>query len=190
MTINLTPRATPPASGGRGDWMQTHSGRAFYPLDPRPDEIYIDDIGHALSMLCRYNGHVSRFYSVAEHSYLLSRAVDPEHALWALLHDASEAYLGDMIRPLKNAMARYRAVETQVMRAITDKYGLDALMPAQVKEYDTRILVDERDALMQDPPQAWFAGEKVEKLDVPIEGWNPTMARARFLFRFDELVNG
>jgi hypothetical protein len=87
----------------RGDWMQTFTGRAFYPLDPRPEDIDPVDIAHALSLICRYGGHSSRFYSVAEHCVLMSHAVAPEHALWALLHDATEAYLGDMIRPLKRS---------------------------------------------------------------------------------------
>src|SRR5438128_12538670 len=84
----------------RGDWMQTYTGRAFYPLDPRLDDICIEDIAHALSMLCRYGGQCQEFYSVAEHSVLMSYAVNPQHALWALLHDATESYMGDLIRPL------------------------------------------------------------------------------------------
>src|SRR4051812_20612492 len=88
----------------RGDWMQTYTGRAFWPLDAQPEDVDPLDIAAALSMLCRYGGHVSRFYSVAEHCLLMSEAVAPEHALWALLHDATEAYMGDMVRPLKRQM--------------------------------------------------------------------------------------
>jgi hypothetical protein len=75
----------------RGDWMQTFTGRRFWPLDPRGEDVLIEDIAHALSLLTRYGGHCTRFYSVAEHSVLLARAATPENALWLLLHDASEA---------------------------------------------------------------------------------------------------
>lgn len=93
----------------RGDWMMTYSGRAFWPLDPRADEIDPLDIAHALSMLCRYGGHVRRFYSVAEHCVLMSHAVAPEHALWALLHDATEAYMVDLPRPINRILLDERA---------------------------------------------------------------------------------
>ena len=77
----------------RGGWIQTYTGRQFWPLDPRIEDIDIHDIAHALSHQCRYSGHCLRFYSVAEHSVLLSHHVAGEHMLWALLHDAWEAYL-------------------------------------------------------------------------------------------------
>src|SRR5262245_27549306 len=98
-----------------GDWMQTISGRKFWPLDPRPEEVCIEDIGHALSLVCRFGGHCHTFYSVAEHSVrvsLLAEDMAKSSAHWTdenirmialsgLLHDAAEAYIGDMVRPLK-----------------------------------------------------------------------------------------
>ena len=68
-------------SARKGDWMQTYTGRQFWPIDPRANEVHIEDIAHALSMMCRYNGHCRTFYSVAEHSVLVSQHVPPEHAL-------------------------------------------------------------------------------------------------------------
>src|SRR5690606_29748913 len=97
----------------KGDWMQTFTGRRFWPLDPRPDEICIEDIAHALSMQCRYAGHCLSFYSVAEHSVLLSQHVAEPFRRWALLHDASEAYLVDVPRPIKGDLSNYRAVEAR-----------------------------------------------------------------------------
>ncbi|MDI1288693.1 MAG: hypothetical protein PSX37_01920 [bacterium] len=94
-----------------GDWMNTFTGQKFYPLDPRADEVHAPDIAKALSQICRYGGHTSQHYSVAEHCVLMSLAVAPEHALFALLHDATEAYVGDMVRPLKQALPEYRAIE-------------------------------------------------------------------------------
>jgi hypothetical protein len=174
----------------RGDWMQTFTGRAFFPLDPRPGDIDILDIAHGLSMLCRYNGHVSRFYSVAEHCVLMSRAVAPENALWALLHDATEAYVGDMIRPLKRQIPQYAAAEDAIMAAICYRFGLDYACPAEVKAADTRILRDEREALLGPAPLPWLSVENVEPLGVPVTGWGPARAEWEYLRGFEQLTGG
>lgn len=193
---------TTPDTWHRGDWMQTFTGRQFYPLDPQQYDIDIVDIAHALSMLCRYNGHVERFYSVAEHCIHLSYAVAPEHALWALLHDATEAYVGDMIRPLKRSMPDYVAAEDRIMMAISLRFGLTGgqrvvhdqyrlgemvglVMPPEVKAADTAILLDERMALLAEPPRPWSTDGG--SLGVTIRGWSPAEAEHRYLSRFSEL---
>ena len=84
-----------------GDWTQTFAGIQFYPFDPRPDEVKIKDIAHALSMICHFNGHTREFFSVAQHSLMVSYLLPAEHKLWGLMHDSAEAYIGDMIRPIK-----------------------------------------------------------------------------------------
>lgn len=180
---NLRPQRP---SWQRGNWMQTYTGRQFYPLDPRPEDVDVTDIAHALSMQCRYNGHVRKFYSVAEHCVLISGLVDPEHAFWALLHDATEAYVGDMVRPLKLHMPQYRDVEDRVMLAIAERFGLDPQMPAEVKAADSRILLDERAALMGDPAGDWQVDG--EPFGVRIEAWPPASAREEYLHRFAELA--
>src|SRR4051794_15527189 len=86
----------------RGGWITTFSRRQFWPLDPHSDEIHIEDIAHSLSQQCRFGGHSRSFYSVAQHSCLVSALCKANDALWGLLHDASEAYLGDIPRPLKS----------------------------------------------------------------------------------------
>jgi len=172
----------------RGDWMQTYTGRQFYPMAPHPDDVDIVDIAHALSMLCRYNGHVTRFYSVAEHCVLMSQAAEPEIALWALLHDATEAYVGDMVRPLKVGMPDYRAAEDRVEEAIVAHFGLPFHKPPAVKELDLRILWNEREALLAEPPRPWSMHG--EKLDVTIHAWSPAEAEAAYLARFDQLTSG
>lgn len=173
----------------RGDWMQTFSGRRFYPLSPRPDEVDPADIAHALSLLCRYGGHVDRFYSVAEHCVLMSQAVAPEHALAALLHDATEAYVVDVPRPLKLQLAGYREIEDQVWLAIAYRFGLDVELPASVKDADNRILLTERAALM---PRAerWGVDDTHQALEVVIAGWSPAEAELAYRRRLDELLAG
>lgn len=170
----------------RGDWMQTFTGRRFYPLDPRPDEIDPEDIAHALSLLCRYGGHVDRFYSVAEHCVLMSQAVPPEHALAALLHDATEAYVVDVPRPLKRQLSDYRDIEEQVWFAIAFRYGLDFTLPQSVKDADNRILLTERAALLS-RAEPWHSLDDYTPLPVQIEGWAPVRAEARYLARLEEL---
>ena len=172
----------------RSDWMQTYTGRAFFPLEPRAEDIDPLDIAHALSLICRYGGHVRRFYSVAEHCVLMSHAVAPENALWALLHDATETYVGDMVRPLKHSMPEYRAAEDRIMWAICDRFRLDYACPVEVKAADTRILRDERDALMGPSPRPWVSIENVPALGVTITGWLPEEAERRYLARLAELA--
>lgn len=168
-----------------GDFMQTYTGRKFWPLDPRTDEVCIEDIAHALSMQCRYGGHCLRFYSVAEHSVLMARAVGPDVALWALLHDAAEAYVADMPRPLKRFLAGYKDVEAKVMAAVCDKFGLPHEMPAAVKDSDERILADEIRQNMA--PMDWH-GEHAEGLGVTLRFWRPEVARDAFLAEFQYLT--
>jgi hypothetical protein len=96
--------------GRKGDWIQTFTGKQFWPLDPRPDEVYIEDIAHALGNICRFNGHCLRFYSVAEHCFHVSHKVVPGLALMGLLHDAAEAYVCDVVRPVKPYLKEYKKI--------------------------------------------------------------------------------
>lgn len=173
--------------GRKGDWMQTFTGRQFWPLDPRADEIYIEDIAHSLSLQCRYAGHCLRFYSVAEHSVKLSFAVAPENSLWALLHDASEAYLVDLPRPVKPFLVGYKPAEAIVQRAVCERFGLPIDMPAEVHQADGRILADESAQNMAPPPKPWnYNGEP---LGVVLDYWSPESAERMFLARFHALQN-
>lgn len=170
-----------------GDWIQVYTGRPFWPLDPRPEEIDIEDIAQALSLKCRYGGHCRRFYSVAEHSVLVSHHVAPEHALWALLHDAGEAYLADVPRPVKPSLQGWKQLEAGLMRVVCARFGLPSEEPDDVKRADFAITTDEKAALMADGP-AW-AG-LLPPLGVKIECLSPMDARAAFMSRFKELHHG
>lgn len=169
----------------RGDWIQTATGRAFWPIDPRPEDVCIEDIAHALSMLCRFGGHCLRFYSVAEHSVLLARHSAPEHKLWALLHDASEAYLVDVPRPLKPFLRGYREAEDKIMLAVCARFGLGDTMPAQVKADDTSLLMDEARQNMSVPELVWDL--KAPQLGIELRYWSPDRARDEFLSAFEDL---
>jgi hypothetical protein len=169
----------------KGDWIQTYTGRQFWPLDPRMSEVHIEDIAHALSLACRYNGHCLEFYSVAQHSVLLARYVAPKYKLWALLHDAAEAYLSDVPRPLKANMPIYKAQEDALMKVICKRFGLPPTMPEVVHECDTRILMDERHWLMRAPPATW--GIDAEPLGIRIIPQHWRDAKRDFLFMFNSL---
>ena len=163
----------------KGDWIQTFTGRQFWPMDPRADDVQIEDVAHALAMACRYAGHCKRFYSVAEHSMLLASVVAPEHKLWALLHDASEAYLVDVPRPVKPFLAGYREAEDRVMAVICQKFGLAISMPAEVKRADGAILNDERAQNMCFSRHEWSIDPT--PLGVTLQFWSPQEAERRFL---------
>jgi hypothetical protein len=175
------------ASWLRGDWMQLHSMRRFYPMDPRAEDIDPEDIAHALSLLCRYGGHIDRFYSVAEHCVLMSQIVAPEHALHALLHDATEAYVVDVPRPLKRYLSDYKAIEASVWLAIAERFGIDPVLPDDVNDADTRILLNETAVLM---PGAggWASTQGLTPLPVHVTGWLPAQAKVEYLRRLAELT--
>lgn len=165
--------------------MQTFTGKRFWPLDPRPEEVNIIDIAHSLSMTCRYAGHVRRFYSVAEHCCHLHDAAPPEARLWALLHDASEAYLVDVPKPVKPHLTGYREAERVVMQAIVTRFELDPHEPDIIKELDNRILNDERAQAMLPTDDEWnLVGGPI---GATLQFWMPWEAKEQFLTRFRKL---
>lgn len=136
-------------------WIQTYTGRAFWPLDPNSEDVAIEDIAHALALQCRFSGHTKWPYSVAQHSVLVSLAVPVEHALVGLLHDAAEAYLVDLPRPLKRSIPDYKVAETRVWAAIAERFGLPLEIPAEVHHADNVLLATEKRDLMAPPPREW-----------------------------------
>jgi hypothetical protein len=146
------------------------------------------DIAQALSNLCRYAGHTNRFYSVAEHSVLLSHQFgDPELAMVALLHDATEAYCVDIPRPLKRMLPDYTKYEEGLWRVIARAFDLPPEIPAAVHEMDTRMLITERPFLFRDV-LPWPKYDHVKPINgVTIENWMPFEARGRFLERFHDI---
>lgn len=173
-----------------GDWMQTFTGKRFYPLNPDHELICIEDIAHSLSLKCRYGGHCIFFFSVAEHSVLMADAVisaggKPMEALVTLMHDSPEAYVEDMIRPIKKSVIGYDLIETRVWEAICIKFKLDPNLPRIVKDYDNRILADEK--LQNMTPLEWDYTPG-PALGIQLNLWHPARAEAEFLKRFSDLT--
>ncbi|MEO5340919.1 MAG: phosphohydrolase [Magnetococcus sp. MYC-9] len=170
----------------RGAWIQTFTGVQFWPMDPRSGEIRIVDIAHSLAMLCRFNGHCRRFYSVAEHSVHVSHVVAPLHAPWGLLHDAAEAYISDMPQPIKRELSVFSMFEEQLQQVIARRFGLPDVLPAAVKQADMQLLATEKLALMGPEPAVWTG--LPEPLDPGlIRAWSPEQAEHAFLNRFYDL---
>jgi len=177
---------------GNNNWIQTFTGRRIFPLAPRAEDIDIVDIAHALSNVCRFTGHTKFFYSVGLHSIIVSHMVPEEDALWGLLHDASEAYLSDIARPVKQhpAFQFYIEAEDVLMRAVMSKFGLPDEMPASVKEADDRVLMTEKRDLLADLKWSLKPRESMIKpYEFEIELRYPDVVKTRFLERFEELTS-
>ena len=168
-------------------WIQTYTGRQFYPIEPRPEDIDIVDIAHSLAMQCRFNGHCRLFYSVAEHCVRVSRAVSPKFALWGLLHDAAEAYVCDMPRPVKQNLPEFSRMEDRLLEVIIRHYGLAWPMPAEVRHFDDVLLVTECRDLMLPPPAPWgLSAQPLPGRIDPLPG--PSEAEQQFMARFHEIT--
>ena len=177
--------ATPEQLGRQGGWISTYLGVPFWPMDPRIEDVRLEDIAHALSRQCRFAGHCDRFYSVAQHCVHVSELVPFEHRLWALLHDAPEAYLVDLPRPIKHSPGigeEYQAVEANLMRVICRRFGLPFSEPASVKRADEVMLETERRDLH---PRGRWTMDVVPRNQV-ILPWSPDFAKHEFLRMFHD----
>ena len=146
----------------------------------------IEDIASSLSKQCRFGGHCSRFYSVAEHSVLVSHCVPAEHALAALLHDATEAYCVDVPRPLKMMLEGYAEIEARIWHAVAYRFSLPLDLPQCVKDADNAVLMAEKQALMPNSSGQW---PDVAPAPVKISAFGPDNARLYFMARFAALTS-
>lgn len=163
----------------------TYTGKQFKPFNPDPEDITLEDIAHALSLQGRFNGHTRVFYSIAQHSVYVASLVPPEDQLHALLHDGPEAYLGDVVKPLKNGLKRYQELEEVIEKMVYERFGLNPVMPPSVKKADLRILYTEaRDLLIN--TDGWTILD--EPVEYRIRPWSASAAEASFLYTWD-LVN-
>lgn len=154
--------------------VRTSTGKYINYTDINPDDICIEDIAHALSMQCRFGGHLPQFYSVAQHSVHCSELVHPDYALEALLHDASEAYMLDIPKPLKNLLPDYEALEEKMMRTISEKYNITHPLSQPVKSVDAIMLVVEFKSIM-------LQGNMIEV-------WSMEDSKRKFIERYRELT--
>jgi len=171
-----------------GPYLTTVTGERFYYLHPNVKSINIFDIGYALSNQCRYLGHTNEFYSVAQHSVLVSTLVESEHALAGLLHDAAEAYTGDIVSPVKAVVKPIFAdVEEKIEKIIAKKFGIEYPRDPSIKIADLVVAATEVRDLM---PEGMIWSPVVdlpEPMLVPIEAWEPSKALALWMARYREL---
>ena len=194
-------------------YIATSTGRRFYPLAPSPKDLCWEDIAHALSQINRFTGHSKVPYSVAEHSVYVSRRAESLYlakredifknvdsltymenaaycARWGLLHDASEAYLSDVAKPLKvqDTFAGYRAAELCLQSTIVTWAGLDVQEPAEVTQADAELLATEASQIMAEPlePDTWYFKYPAVP-GLKIQCWDAKVAELEFLARAKEL---
>lgn len=172
--------------------MLTYTGRYIDMTAPHQAEFHISDIAHALSQICRFGGHTRQFYSVAQHSVLVSQMVPVDYRLQALLHDAAEAYCGDMVQPLKHlpSMRTYCDFELALQSRLFDSYGVRPTTESTqaVKQADLQMLATERRDLMAPDMLPWLILSGITPRHANISPMMPVLAEALFLKRFKELA--
>ncbi len=180
MASNLKPKG----------WIKTNSGIKFDIFKPKVSDVNIEDIAHSLSLLCRFNGNCRKFYSVAQHSVLVSHIIDTEYSLEGLLHDAPESITGDIIRPMKIWLPDFAVFEDKIDRVIAKRFGLlrTKASLAEVKRADNVALVTEaRDLVNAEDCLCEYCPD-VEPLKQKIKPWSFEKSKREFLKRFEELT--
>lgn len=170
-------------------YIETVSGKSFHFLEPSDDEIDITDIAYALSNMCRYTGHSKRFYSVAEHSIYVAQLLPPELRLAGLLHDASEAYLGDVSSPLKQLLPEYKEIEKTVEAAIARRFELLYPHDPLIKQMDLQQLCTEAHHLLPSGGKDWEVCNGYMPEDgVHPRGVPPALAYQAFMTVYERLT--
>ncbi len=180
------PKVLPAISIGKGPRIMLASGSWFDFLDPESSAFTIEDIAQGLGNICRYAGQCRQFYSVAEHSLHVS-AVSPTNKLEALLHDAAEAFLGDVTRPLKQLLPEYKRIEKNVERTIFRRFDLDFSALAALKKVDLSVLAAEQVQIMPPGTDYWSSESGILPANITIKFLQPKAATTAFLSRFREL---
>lgn len=166
------------------------SGAMFNYNKPEESNVTIEDIASAVSNVCRFSGHLPRFYSVAQHLVNASRIVPPEFAFTALMHDTAEAFTNDLPTPLKFALPIFKELEVKIESAMAEKFGFEYPYPAEVKLADTQMLLLEKNYVKEDSNEwEYYNDVEFEHLKdlVDLDSWQPRRAKREFLERFQEL---
>lgn len=170
-------------------WIQTMSGKSFHPFNPSKEEIVIEDIAHGLSNTCRFGGQCSHFYSVAQHCCLMAELVPRYARFWALMHDAAEAYIGDMPTPIKEGLPEFKQMEDKILDLIIEEFNIPITTHTHslVKKADRWLCAMEARKLMDRPDWAeevlatpYFVNPK----QITIEEWSPNRAKTTFVLKF------
>lgn len=165
----------------------TYGGAEFNLASPEAGRCSIEDVAHALSHLCRFTGHTREFYSVAQHSWHCSHLVAPKHAYAALMHDAAEAFIGDIATPLKAMLPEYRAIEHRIEAAVFAQFNVPNPLPPEVKQADLRMLATEKRDLLPASCGDWAILEGIEPIQRKIMPFHAEMAKGMFLQRYAKL---
>ena len=168
--------------------IQIKTGEYLDLLNPDPDLITIENIAQNLSHICRFTGNVDIFYSVAQHSVLVSKDVKKEYALEALLHDATEAFIGDVSTPLKSLLPEYKKIEENFHRVIAKKFNVPEILSPEVKRADRFLCEQEKLSLLpftDDCLNYWGDLKRIQKIS-PYS--SPIMSYNSFMNRFNELT--
>lgn len=167
----------------------TVKGHFFNFIHPTRSRFGIDEIAHALSHICRFAGHTKAFYSVAQHSVHVAEQVPACDALAGLLHDAPEAFIGDVTRPLKQLLPDYKTIEQRIEQAVLGRFELPPKLPASVKQADRTLLVTELRDLMPQVNEDWALLFEAQPLAERITPLPPNEARALFLDTYHAITN-
>lgn len=168
-------------------YVSTFLGNRFYPLEPRIDRVVIEDIAHGLAYQCRFNGQTQEFYSVAQHSLIVASLVPTDLRLAALLHDAAEAYLGDMVKPLKVLLPQFAAIEEAVTAIIAGTFQVDFSDYGPIKRADLIALATEKRDLMPHSAERWNYLDGIVPMPGRIVPMYPGEAKQAFLREFARL---
>lgn len=176
----------------KGNWIETYSGVKFYPLDPRPEDVKLEDIAHSLSHQCRFGGHCKQFYSVVQHSlmvksFLWIKGYPPETQLLGLMHDFAEVYVMDMPSPLKNMLPQFKEIEQSVLDSILAHFGITDVSEEvwdAVKWADICVLDWEANAL--DKNKNGWANEPIFSTELRRNA-HPEMVKLELIDEFNRL---
>ena len=169
--------------------VSTKSGRRVALLNPSPAQIVIGDIAHGLAHQCRFNGQTSKFYSVAQHSFLVASILPRELRLAGLLHDASEAYLGDVVQPLKDLLPEYQSIEANFCKVLGERFGVNLQHNDAIRHADLVVLATERRDLMPMDTADWSSIAGITPMSRTIKPMSPDAAAAQFMEMFFTLTN-
>ena len=177
----------PTDEDGAHGWIETNTHNTFFYGKRNPENISLLDIAHGLSNLCRYSGQCNHFYSVAQHSCIIFDTAPMHHKLIGLFHDASEAYISDIPRPVKTIIPEIKNLEKQIQLQVAERFKLDFPWSSQIEILDSQLMLREAQLLF-DGGVSWTV-EGLPPLDVDIKSfWSPKRSKREFIYRYELMI--